>query len=94
MKYTIKLDENNNATLLINGVEATCPYKPDLTIPQQNVMGQMQISIVKQTCTTNCPFADYVESGNITQYSIECGGMFKAFDIEENESNNNKLIKL
>ena len=96
MKYTVKTDESGNATLLINGVEATCPYKPDLTVPGQNALGQMQISIVKQTCSTNCPFADYFESGNVSQYSIECAGMFKAFDIdvEENQTNDNKIIKL
>lgn len=94
MKYTVKKDDKGNATLLINGVEAICPYKPDLTIPAQNALGQMQISIVKMECCTVCPFADYIESGNVSQYSIECAGMFKAFDIEENDSNNNKLIKL
>lgn len=95
MTYTVKQDEHNNAVLLINGIEATCPYKPDLTVPGQNALGQMQISIVKQPCSTNCPFADYIKTDNVHQYSIECNGIFKAFDIEEQpETNNPKLIKL
>lgn len=85
MNYTVKHDENGSVILVINGIEATCPYKPDLTVPGQNALGQMQISIVKQTCSTNCPFADYIKSENIHQYSIECTGVFKGFDIEETE---------
>jgi hypothetical protein len=83
MIYEIKKDESGTVTLMINGVEATCPYKPDLLLPGQNALGQMQMSIVKQTCSTNCPFADYIKTENIHQYSIECTGIFKAFDIEE-----------
>jgi hypothetical protein len=94
MNYTIKHDENGNAILVINGIEATCPYKPDLTVPGQNALGQMQISIVKQPCSTNCPFADYIKSENVHQYSIECTGQFKAFDIEETENKTPKLLSI
>ena len=94
MNYTIKHDENKNVLLLINGIEATCPYKPDLTVPAQNALGQMQISIVKQPCSTNCPFADYIKSDNVHQYSIECTGTFKAFDIEETENLTPKLLSI
>ena len=93
MNYTTKTDEKGNTTLLINGVEAICPYKPDITVPVQNAFGQMQMSIVKTACSTNCPFADYVSAENVKQYSIECAGFFKAFDIDnEIDENENKII--
>jgi hypothetical protein len=95
MNYTIKQDDSGTVTLIINGVEATCPYKPDLLLPGQNALGQMQMSIIKQPCSTNCPFADYFKSDNIHQYSIECTGIFKAFDIEEeNETKTPKLLAI
>lgn len=83
MTYTTQTDEKGNVTLLINGVEAICPYKADLAIPTQNALGQMQMSIIKTPCSTNCPFADYIDTGNVKQFSIECTGVFKAFDVEE-----------
>lgn len=95
MNYTVKKDDQGNHVLLINGVEAMCPYKADNLVPGQNALGQMQMNIMRTPCSTNCPFADYIESGNITQYSIECTGVFKAFDIEtETINENNKIIKL
>lgn len=96
MNYTVKNDENGNKILMINGIEAICPYKPDLTLPTQNALGQMQINVIKQTCSTNCPFADYFKSDNVHQYSIECTGIFKAFDIDDEQTDNNnpKLIAI
>lgn len=97
MNYTIKQDEQNNYVLLINGVEALCPYKNDTVVPVQNALGQTQFTILKQPCSTNCPFADYIKSTNVHQYSIECTGQFKAFDIEETETETNNrqnIIKL
>jgi hypothetical protein len=92
MNYTVKKD-NGIVTLLINGNEAICPYKPDNVIPGQNALGQMQMNIMRTPCSTNCPFADYIESGNVIQYSIECAGMAKYFDIDETETDS-KIINL
>jgi sulfatase maturation enzyme AslB (radical SAM superfamily) len=92
MNYTVK-KENEIVTLLINGVEAMCPYKQDITVPTQSALGQVQMQIIKTVCNTNCPFADYIESGNVTQYSIECAGMAKFFDIDpETQSKDNVII--
>lgn len=94
MNYTVKKDEQNNYVLFVNGAEAICPYKNDTVLPVQNSLGQTQFSIMRTPCSTLCPFADYIKSANIHQYSMECTGAFKAFDIEETEdqTNNRKNI--
>lgn len=96
MNYTIKTD-NGVHTLLINGVEAMCPYKSDNLVPTQNAFGQMQMNIMRTPCSTSCPFADYIKTQNIHQYSIECTGVFKYFEIDETEeetTNKTKIINL
>jgi hypothetical protein len=97
MNYTVKQDEQKNYVLFINGVEAICPYKNDTVMPVQNALGQTQFSVLRTPCSTICPFADYVKSANIHQYSIECTGIFKSFEIEETEEeslNRQNIIKL
>ena len=97
MNYTIKNDDNGNAILLINGIEAMCPYKSDTVLPGQNALGQMQFSVMRTPCSTACPFADYIKSANVHQYSTECTGQFKSFEIDETETeslNRQNIIKL
>ena len=93
MNYTVKTEKGVH-TLIINGVEAMCPYKSDAVVPGQNALGQMQVQVMRTPCSTECPFADYIKTENIHQYSIECTGVFKSYDIDETpeEANNRKNI--
>ena len=96
MNYTVKT-ENGVHTLIINGVAAMCPYKPDTVVPGQNALGQMQVNVMQTPCSTLCPFADYIKTENIHQYSIECTGQFKSFYIDETTEETEKrknIIKL
>lgn len=96
MYYTVKT-ESGVHTLIINGVDAMCPYKSDTVLPGQNSFGQMQVQLIRTPCSTLCPFADYIKTSNVHQYSTECTGQFKAFEIEETEiesNNRQNIIKL
>lgn len=83
MIHTVRKDEQGNYILQNDGKDMICPFQNALAIPQQNALHQIQTAIIKHPCSTSCPFADYFETGNITQYTIECMLVNKTFDIIE-----------
>ena len=83
MNYTVRIDENGNHILQKNGLDMVCPFQNALAVPQTNALHQVQMAIIKHPCSTSCPFADYFESANMTQYTIECMLVNKTFDIIE-----------
>lgn len=77
--YTAKENADGTFTIHRNGVALFCP-KTCYPIPMQGrVSNQLEISVTKFNCATNCPFASIIETGGSTEeakktfeYHIKC----------------------
>jgi hypothetical protein len=82
--YTTKHDANYGEILVINGINAICPFQAPAAVPQQNQMtGQVQVGFNRMPCSTICPFATIVREDDDVHYGIDCGNQSMSFEIEE-----------
>lgn len=87
--YSLQKHDQYGQILLINGKESICPFKPALTVPTQNALGQVTMQIINFPCCTSCPHAQLEQLGlnDQTTFNITCHGSTKDFDIvDDNKS--------
>ena len=92
--YTVKKHDQYGEILLINGNESICPFKPALTVPVQNALGNMTMQVINFPCCTSCPHAHIEQLGlhDSTTYNISCtGGTAKEIEIVEDAEETNVI---
>jgi hypothetical protein len=73
-KYSLKLGQQKEGVLFINGVQSICPFSAPL--PFQGNVGQIQI--MRMPCSTQCPLAFLHDDF----YQINCGNEEQSFALE------------
>jgi hypothetical protein len=85
--YTTKQDSNYGEILVMNGINAICPFQAPAAVPQQNALGQVQVGFNRMPCSTICPFASILKDGDEEDdksfYTIDCGNQSMTFEIQE-----------
>lgn len=76
-KYSLKLGQQKEGVLFINGVQSICPFSAPL--PFQGSVGQIQI--MRMPCSLQCPHAFL----NGDFYHINCGHSEKSVFLESIE---------
>jgi hypothetical protein len=93
--YTLQKHDQYGEILLIDGNESICPFKPALTVPVTNALGNVSMQVINFPCCTSCPHAHVERLGlnDTPTYNITCTGSIKEFEITDQKEDNN-LIEL
>lgn len=86
-QYSVKLGQQKEKILFIDGVQSICPFSAPL--PFQGSVGQIQI--MRMPCSTQCPLAFFYDE----HYQINCGHKGQSFflkSVEEDSTPSNGRI--
>lgn len=79
-KYTVRVGNQNEPILYINGLMSRCPFTPPLLVPDR-ITGQASISMIP--CSLLCPHAKIVESADgKVEYVTLCTGTKTTLEVE------------
>ena len=95
-KYTTQKSDQYGEILIINGNESQCPFKPSITLPTQNALGQMQMQVISFPCCTTCPHA-WIEQLGVTDaktFVITCNGNYRDIELNGSDDQLKSIINL
>jgi hypothetical protein len=79
--YSIRLGNQNEPILLIDGNMSRCPFTPPMMIPER-MTGQLQISMIP--CSLLCPHAKITENAEgKPAYTTQCTGTKTTMTLQD-----------
>lgn len=93
-KVTFRKDEQYGIVIQKDGKDMFCPYQSAVPIPMQTSMGGMSINLMRMPCSSQCPFAEFLELDGLATYTISCGKDKITFRIDKQDKAESTILKL